>query len=316
MSIATDDYVSIRPDINRDAWGRPLVMPPDGGNPTAYTRCTTYVGAIEDTYNLSRWQMRMVALGLADRPDLLLSVASHRDDKKKLNKDCDDALEAAKAHAAATTGTALHALCERIDLQQAIGAVPADYMADLAAYTAATAALKPVLVEQFCVLDHLKIGGTPDRVVEYEGKRYIADLKTGSIDYGYLKIAAQLAVYSRATPYDVLKGERLTPHGAELDKGIIVHLPAGTGRCDLYWVDLLAGWEAVLVCKSIRDKRSIPKKRIVAPLDTPQPALNLAASITKCLTAEAVRTLWRKHASEWTDDLTAIAKAHIATLPF
>jgi hypothetical protein len=39
--------------------------------------------------------------------------------------------------------------------------------------------------------------------VEYGGKRYIADLKTGSIEWGTLKIAAQLAVYARSHTYDV-----------------------------------------------------------------------------------------------------------------
>lgn len=308
------DFVTPRPDINRDRWGRPLVTPPAGGNPVAYTRATTYVGAIEDTFNLSKWQMRMVALGVVERPDLQLSIASHRDDKGKLNKDCEDALEAAKAHAAATTGTALHALAEQLDLGQTLGVVPEAYRADLRAYVDATAEMRHVLVEQFCVLDSLKIGGTPDRVVEYEGRRYIADLKTGSIDYGYLKIAAQLAVYSRATPYDVGEGTRLSEHGADRDRGIIIHLPAGTGTCSLYWVDLNVGWEAVKVCKSIRDKRSIPKKQLVTPIDTPQPLLTLASRIVACRTSEAVRVLWRNHADVWNDDLTAMAKAHIATL--
>ena len=32
--------------------------------------------------------------------------------------------------------------------------------------------------------DDLKIGGTPDRIVEMDGEKYIADIKTGSIDFG------------------------------------------------------------------------------------------------------------------------------------
>lgn len=309
-------FTTPRADIARDRWGRPLVVPPGGGNPVAYTRTTTYVGVIEDTFNLSRWQMRMVALGVVDRPDLQLAVASHRDDKAKLNQDCENALEAAKAHAAATTGTALHALAEQLDTGVTLGAVPNAYAADLTAYQAATAPLTMVSVEQFSVLDDLRIGGTPDRVVEYDGKRYIADLKTGTLDFGYLKIAAQLAVYARAQPYDIAKAERLDPHGAEVDRGIVIHLPAGTGTCELYWIDLLAGWDAVRVCKSIREKRAIPKKRLVTPFGTPQPLIDIATEITKCLTADAVRSLWSKYSALWNDDLTAIAKAHIDTLPY
>src|SRR5215831_14489249 len=106
----TDTFDPIPPAIRRDRWLRPLVVPPGGGKPVPYTRCTTYVSALEDTYNLSRWQQRMVAIGLAERQDLLLAVAAHRDDKAHLNELCEKALEAAKGSAPATTGTALHKL--------------------------------------------------------------------------------------------------------------------------------------------------------------------------------------------------------------
>src|SRR5689334_2925212 len=72
------DFTTPAPQVPRDRWQRPLVVPPKGGKPVAYTRCTTFVGCLEDTFNLSRWQQRMVALGLNDRPDLLLAVAAHR----------------------------------------------------------------------------------------------------------------------------------------------------------------------------------------------------------------------------------------------
>jgi len=319
----TDVFTSVRPDIERDRWGRPMVHTV-GGKPVAYTRCTTYVGCIEDTYNLSRWQMRMVATGLVDRPDLLLAASAHRDDKRALDNVCSDAMEAAKAHAAATTGTALHALAERVDVGIDVGAVPAAYVADLAAYTEATRPLKPVQIEQFTVLDALKIGGTPDRVVTYKGKRYIADIKTGTLDFGYLKIAAQLAAYARSRPYDVTTHERLEPHGAETDRGIIIHLPAGTGTCRLYWVDLLEGWNAVQVCRMIRERRAIPKRDLIAEFDAPPPDKVLtplepthdvlADTIAGCTDAEAIRDLWRDNAAVWTDVLTALAKARIAAL--
>lgn len=303
-------------DIRRDRWGRPLVVPVDGGKPVAYTRCTTFVGSIEDTYNLSKWQQRMVALGLADRRDLLLAVAAHRDDKTRLNQICEDALEAAKGHAAATTGTALHAITETFDRGNDVGLLPEDAGRDLAAYAAATKTLKPIHIEQFMVLDHLKIGGTPDRISTYvDGKRYVTDLKTGSIDFGYLKIAAQLAVYARSRPYDVEAGKRMEPHGAELDKGIVIHLPAGSGTCTLYWVDLLAGWEVVRLCKQVREKRALPEHAIFSQVDTPfTPAPSLAEQLFACPSPDAVRALWRDHASSWTDELTQLAKRHITAL--
>jgi hypothetical protein len=144
----------------------------------------------------------MVALGLADRPDLLLAAAAHRDDKNKLNDICDQAKEAAKASASATTGTALHALTEQHDRGQTLGVLPADAKADLDAYIAATEPFEHLGIEEFVVHDGFKIGGTFDRLVRYNGEVYIADLKTGSVDFGIGKIAMQLAVYAHSVRYD------------------------------------------------------------------------------------------------------------------
>lgn len=254
--------------IPRDRYGRPLVIPREGGKPIPYTRCTTYVGVLEDTFNLARWQQRMVALGLASRPDLLLAVSAHGDDKTELNRICAEAQEAAAAHAAATTGTALHALTERLDRGMPVGVIPEAYQADLAAYEKETAELTPVEIEAFTVLDTLQIGGTPDRVVEFRGARYIADVKTGSIEYGMGKIAMQLAVYSRSSLYDHRTGER-TSLQVDQNNAIVIHLPAGEGRCELHWVNIAAGWEAVKLATSVRAWRarsglSIPFKGVPA----------------------------------------------------
>jgi len=317
-----DAFNNISPEIPRDRWGRPLVVPPTGGKATAYTRCTTFVSAVEDTYNLSRWQQRMVALGLADRRDLQLAVAAHREDKEKLNAICEQALEAAKGHAAATTGTALHAITETHDRGNEVGTLPDEAQADLNAYVDATTDLTAVMIEQFMVQDPLKIGGTPDRVVKYRGKKYIADLKTGSIDYGFLKIAAQLAVYARSRPYDVRTNDRMEPHGSEVDRGIVIHLPAGTGTCTLYWIDLIAGWEIVKLARDLRAKRALKFADFMAvlePIPTAEAALlppppTLADQIVQATSHDAVTALWRDNASVWTTDLTELAKAHIASL--
>jgi len=300
-----------------------MVIPEGGGKPVPYSRCTTYVGCLEDTFNLSRWQQRMVALGLGQRPDLMLAViATDPDDKDALNKLCEQALEAAKAHAAATTGTALHALTERIDRGQDVGVVPTAYLADLAAYTEATKDLTAVFIEQSCVLDPLKIGGTPDRVVKYQGKRYIADVKTGNIEWGALKIAMQLAVYARSKTYDIATGQR-GMHDAEVDKGLIIHMPAGTGTCRLVWIDLLAGWDAVAVAKNVREKRKLTYKTLTTPFDAPAPVtpapepeepVDLLGLIASCPVEGALRRLWAIHEDIWTDEHTQAAQARIAEL--
>lgn len=247
-----DEVASIEDKIPRDRWQRPLIKPAAGGKPVAYTRVTTFAGSIEDMFGLGQWQQRMVALGLATRPDLVLSVAAHADDKNELNRIVDSAREAAAASAAATTGTALHRLAERYDRGQiTLAEVPESNRADLAAYAAAMAPLRIHGIEQFVVVDEIQVAGTFDRIVEYGGQRYVADIKTGSIEYGSGKMAVQLALYAHGWLYEPKRNSRGST-GVSTTAGIIIHLPAGTGRCDLYWIDLRAGWEAAELCDKVR----------------------------------------------------------------
>jgi len=295
--------------IPRDRYGRPLVVPPEGGAPMPYTRCTTYVGVLEDTYNLSRWQQRMVALGMADRPDLVLAAGAHRDDKAELDRIVAQALDAAQARAAAGVGTSLHKLTEQLDRGQIPGPVPEAYRADLDAYAAATAGMEMVGIERFTVLDELRIGGTHDRTVRYQGRTYIADIKTGTIEYSALKIAMQLAVYSRSVLYDHRTRTR-EPLDVDTDRAIVIHLPAGQGRCELHWIDIAAGWEAVQVATQVRDWRR--RKGLLTPFT--DPVTDVAEKIKAAMSVEALTQIWQQHQSVWTDDLTVLARARKAQL--
>lgn len=321
-------------EIPRDRFGRPLVIPPDGGKPVAYARCTSYIDVLEDRYNLQKWFQRMVALGLSDRPDLRLAVSANRDDKRELDRICEAAREAAAASGAATTGSALHALTEIVDRGDTLPTLEPEAAADLEAYRTATADLKHVHIEQFCVLDTYKVGGTPDRVVEYGGERYIADIKTGSVEWGMLKIAMQLSVYARSHTYDQATGERGI-HGASTNRGLVIHLPAGQADPTLYWVDLEAGWEAVKVARDVREQRRIKFADLTEPFNgkPARPSLHrqkkaeaeaamqgeaeadrIARMIRTCATADAVREVWATHEGSWTDALTETAREHIAGL--
>ena len=246
-----EDFTPAEDKVPRDRWGRPMIV--KGGKVVAYTRVTTFAGSVEDTFKLGQWQQRMVAIGLTKRPDLLLSVSAHADDKEELNQIADSAREAAAASAAATTGTALHKLAERYDRKQiTLQDVPESNRADLEAYAWAMTPLTIHGIEQFVVLDDIQVAGTFDRIIEYDGQRYVADLKTGGIDYGIGKMAVQLALYSRGLLYEHGKVGTRQPTGVSQTAGIIIHLPAGLGRCDLYWIDLRAGWEAAELCDKVR----------------------------------------------------------------
>jgi hypothetical protein len=252
----------MRVEIDRDRYGRPLVVPKAGGKPVAYTRATTIANSLDDPSALTAWKMRMAAIGLTVRSDLLLAISAAQEDKMAINKYIEDAMEVAGASRAATIGTALHSFAEKLDLGQDIGPIPDEWAADLVAYQKATEQLNKIFIEQFCVLDKYKIAGTPDRVVEYKGERFIADIKTGRIDHPN-NIAIQLAIYANGNPYDVATGRRGIWGDVNKDKAIIIHLPAGTGLCKLVWIDIAEGWKGVQFAMKVREWRD--KKGLATP---------------------------------------------------
>lgn len=248
-------------EIERDRYGRPMVRPASGGKAVAYTRATTIANSLDDPSALTAWKMRMAAIGLSVRSDLLLAINAAQDDKMAINKYIEDAMEVAGASKAATIGTALHTFAEKLDLGQEIH-VPDEWAGDLIAYEQATKQLNKIFIEQFCVLDKYKIAGTPDRVVEYKGERFIADIKTGRIDHPN-NIAIQLAIYANGLPYFVDTATRGKWGDVNKEKAIIIHLPAGTGLCKLVWIDIAEGWKGVQFAMKVRQWRD--KKGLVTP---------------------------------------------------
>lgn len=322
--MASDLLAQVTSEPPRDRFGRPSIIPPGGGKPEPYTRMTTLASAPEDTYNLEKWKMRMVAVGLSDRQDLLLAAAAHRDNKSKLNKVCSDALDAARAGAAALTGTAVHALDEQHDLGTLdLSRVPVTNRPDIEAYIGATACLEVIAVEQFGVIDDLKVGGTWDRRFRYQGREYLGDIKTGSIEWTTGKFAMQMGGYSRSMIYDPATGQR-TPLNVDQDWAILVHQPVGTGTCTLHWIDIAQGWKDLQVAAQVRAHRA--RKNWLKPfnaiasgdvstsysrdLDGGEVSTDqLRSRVESAATISELYQLWEKADSEgsWNDTLTQAA---------
>lgn len=74
-------------------------------------------------------------------------------------------------------------------------------------------------------------------MVELDGVAYLADLKTGSLHQA--QVAMQLAMYASGERYD---NGRRSPLHVNQERGLVIHLPSGSGTCSLHWVDLKAGW--------------------------------------------------------------------------
>ncbi len=236
-------------DPKRDHFGRPLIIPPDGGKPVPYRRCTTFIDVLGDRSNLERWKQRQTAVGLSLRSDLLLRVATSKKDNKALDKLCEDALKAAGSESSANIGTAIHSLTEQIDRGET-PEIPEAWAKDIQAYIQATKHFVMRSIEVFVVNDDLKVGGTFDRIVGHQGIGYVADLKTGSIAFDAGKIAMQLAVYAHSQIYNIETGER-TPLGAYDQQGFVIHLPQGEGKCQVLEADLVEGWKGAQLAADV-----------------------------------------------------------------
>ena len=265
MSLDFLDAAELRIDVERDRFGRPKIQPPGGGKPTAYTRCTTFIKCVEDTTTLEKWGRRMVLVGAASDPSLIERAAG-TSDRGELDALAETALVAAKAHEKRDKGTHLHLLSEMVDRGQPLPDDTSTHdRADMLAYWRATHPLHVTHIETLTVLDDWKVAGTPDRLIEYGGRTYIADLKTGRVDFGALKMAMQLAIYSRSVLYDHQTQTRTPLPDVDQDRAVIIHLPAGSGSCSLLWLDIAAGWEAVKVARQVRQVRNV--RNVLSPFE-------------------------------------------------
>lgn len=267
-----------RPEPERDRWGRYLIVPETGGKPVAHTRVTTFRDALDDRYNLEKWKLRTAAKGLAERQDLYAAVAAARaDDKATLDRLCESALEAGKGSVGANLGTALHSFCEQVDLGETIN-IPAPWDADVAAYQKTLAEhdvrIIPDFVEQIVVIPDYDLAGTFDRIIDFGSVPKVADLKTGStLDYSWGSISVQLACYAHAkTIYDPATRTHRPMPQVDQDVALVVHVPAGKARCELWWVDIRAGWEAAQHAHWVRGWRK--RKDLAEAWRDDQPTAN------------------------------------------
>ncbi len=284
--------VGLKPEPKRDSKGRYRVTDPKG-DLRSYTRATTVCKTYEDTYRLERWAKRQVAYGIGLREDLHALTVGHDPDNDRgiYEKIIDEATSAAKAGAAANTGTALHRFTEQLDLgQKTIDQFPATWQPHLEVYRKGMAdagfELEPTTVEAVIALDDYKVAGKLDRTVRLTqdieipfelsgtvklpaGAHLIGDLKTGrNMHWSWLSIGIQLGIYANhnatwEVDLDHSAGGTRGPRiDVNRDVAVLFHLPAlkDSPTFDLYFIDLQAGWDAFLCAMEARGHRSTKNK--------------------------------------------------------
>lgn len=273
-----------RQEPDRDSYGRYILTHPVTGEKQSWQRTTTFAKMCSDTFNLTQWQMRNVAVGLAQRPDLLALAATLdiSEDAKKLNNLCGQAKEAAGGSSAANTGTALHSFTEAHD-EGRVRDVPEMYRGRLREYQAAIdragITILPEFIERVSVSPRYGVAGTYDRVVLLDdGTHAIFDLKTGkNLSYGMLEIAIQLAVYADCVNssgvFSYETGQWEEHPQVRTDFAIVAHLPAISSGCQLYKIDLDIGRRGADLCDAVRALRKMNKDAGEKWTPTPAPAV-------------------------------------------
>jgi hypothetical protein len=263
---------------------RPYVYAEDGSDKgKLYSRITTYIDALSERTQLEKWRARIILTGLAvdqqasegspldpwsapSEQSLLWSLLNDTDlnNRSAMDELVEAAFKAGDGYLKAEQGTDMHRITEAWDRMQPLPVMNERERRDFVAWLRLIDEHKlvPVDIERRCVIDELKVAGTPDRTYWWPERNelVIGDLKTGSIDYGAGKMAMQLALAAHGQWYDPDTYER-SPIGASLTHGLIIHVPNGEGTATLYVADLVEGWRGVTeLCKPVREWRNTSKK--------------------------------------------------------
>lgn len=331
----------LRPEPERDQYGRYVLPDPQSGRKSSWTRATTLKDALKDKEGLIGWKQRYAAVGMALTPSAgptLLSlheeILSYGDDWRAARsaKDAMKGVLAELHHAAggdegSERGTQAHTLTEYADagrLEEVRHLATESELADLQAYLdccdAAGIVRPPRWIERVVVNLDLRSAGTFDRLVYLaDGRLVCADVKSQKdFSFGFLDAAAQMAQYVNADAVWEPESQTWEPLPAELDKsiGIVMHVPVGGATCTLYEVDLVEGWECAQIAHRVRLKRSASKAMgwpYHPPVAGGDRVLGLIAGAHH---PNALAALWRDlhPRGQWTEAHTEAAAARKAQL--
>lgn len=329
-----DDFFAefTKPSLARDRYDRPLIVPPEGGDPVPYTRASTLSDYITgEAKGLWIWKQRHLAKGLSEREDLAALAASlpvltgdsaqDRETNRGLDPIIERAIDQAKLHYKADWGTAIHAFT---DPETEPGPVPARMVPDVEAFEDAAKGLVPVRSETFCVCDELRVAGTFDNIyallVWLGGPdaiwQRITDKKTGHLKP--FEVAIQLAVYSRSVGYDIETKERypLVETGTlDQEIGIAMHIPKGQGKAEFHEVNLTVGWEAAQHAAAIRDLRAGQTRLLTpAPDYFAEQRMALTIAIMQAESREQMQAVYETYRPIWTHGARDLARDRLSAL--
>lgn len=244
-----------------------------------HTRATTVAETMDSRWSLERWQQRMAVAGVALEPHLLTEASSldpeSADDRSAFDELCKRARQRAGADKKATLGTALHRFTEDLDTgRKTVDDIPPQWQDHMRRYRAELdrngLQVDPLMCELVLIEDRYRVAGSTDRLVTTgDGRRMVFDLKTGNLDYSWLAISVQLAIYAYHTAvWDPVTEQRLPRIDVDLNEAIICHLPVDGDTCELHTVDVHQGWGHYVTSHEVRAARR-DAKQLHAPYSPP-----------------------------------------------
>ena len=250
-----------------------------------YSSTSGFGTLIENRGSLEKWSERKVIEGLAIGSTVIdeLFQSYHLCNDEAIRKTIADEIVArakreANSMLAADRGTHAHLICELVDKEQswdhivadgeALGISPEQQqdIADAWWTMLKDRGLEVVAIEASVVDDEWWCAGTLDRIVRttkplcfalksgeiiviYPDTWLVLDIKSGSTR---LTHAIQTCSYAKSQPYDTETETRQDwPFNVDQEHALIAHVDIDSGKCDLVYVDLVAGrWAGDVVVQA------------------------------------------------------------------
>jgi hypothetical protein len=279
---------------------------------------STLAKVLDDNTSLMDWKAAQVGIGVAMRPDLRATFASHKwdeDGRKVLKQASESAVDAAGGTSGRNLGTAMHKFVQRVHDGEALSIVPAEWRPDAEAILRALERAKldplPEWQETLVVTRELSAAGSYDGAFRCRvtGDTFIGDLKTGKQEdtHGHVRCGIQFSGYARGVPWR--DGKYVDPLGVDLDQALMIHAPIGTGTCRILPVDIRAGWRLALLAHKAHQER---KTKAVISQQEYRPAEFASltpAQIEALPSVEAVREVASRSGQPWTTEHVKAARA-------
>jgi hypothetical protein len=305
-----DDEHEKRHDFRR-ANGAPLVSSPtEPGKTERYSRPSGFHKPLDDEFALTNWRIFKAMDGVARSKALQTQIVACKDDdrveKARLRE---VALDKGEANERADQGTGLHAMTVRAEDVKDVDFDPGEHAEDLAEYMKLldTYGLVSEMTEVPLVNDDYRAAGTADRIFRLTwplvapngdrlepGTLIVGDLKTGAkLDFNVPGFCVQTALYATGVLYDVIAERRLPTPPINKQWTLLIHLPVGRHRAELYWcsveVGLYGAWLAFEVKKwQARWKKGEYDIKLVEAPDTSLPETTIQKLATEGIEATVV----------------------------